>query len=67
MKLDDSKLTVPISNIGKAGPGASAMETTPIQAKHWKARRMECSKLLRGRINIYGKISIIFAGHVTKS
>ena len=33
VKLDDSKLMALISNIDKAGPGASVTETTPTQAK----------------------------------
>jgi len=33
VKLDDSKLTALISNVDKASPGASVMETTPTRAK----------------------------------
>jgi hypothetical protein len=33
VKLDDSRLTALITNVDQAGPGASVVETTPIQAK----------------------------------
>ena len=33
VKLDDGKLTALISNVDKAGPGASLMKTTLIQAQ----------------------------------